>query len=65
MPIYEYKCKKCGKYFEHLARRFSEPVPKCPKCGAAQTEKQLSSFSAGKGGGNFSSSCPTGTCPLG
>ena len=65
MPIYEYKCKKCGKTFEHLARSLSEPAPKCPKCGASQPEKQMSTFSAAVSGGNGSSSCPTGTCPTG
>ncbi|MFH1476520.1 MAG: zinc ribbon domain-containing protein [Verrucomicrobiota bacterium] len=71
MPIYEYRCKKCGKIFEHLARSISESAPKCPKCGASQPEKQLSSFVAGVGGGGkglsscATGTCPTGTCPLG
>lgn len=35
MPIYEYRCPKCGTDFE-LMRRMAEidkPAP-CPKCGA-------------------------------
>lgn len=64
MPIYEYRCEKCGNTFEHLARRLSEPAPKCPKCGAANPKKQLSSFSAGKSSSG-SLSCSTGTCPTG
>lgn len=36
MPIYEYKCKKCGHRFEKLHQSFSEPrVKKCPECGGA------------------------------
>jgi putative FmdB family regulatory protein len=36
MPIYEYRCKKCGHRFEKLHQRFSEPrVKKCPECGGA------------------------------
>ena len=66
MPIYEYKCSKCGKTFEHLAKSFSESPPKCPKCGAQHSKKQLSAFStAVASGGDGSSFCPTGTCPTG
>ncbi|MBV8050312.1 MAG: zinc ribbon domain-containing protein [Acidobacteriaceae bacterium] len=33
MPLYEYKCKKCGHRFERI-QKFSDPhVKKCPKCG--------------------------------
>ena len=42
MPIYEYKCKKCGYVFE-LIQKFSDPpVAKCPKCGG-KAERILSS----------------------
>jgi putative FmdB family regulatory protein len=35
MPIYEYKCKKCGHRFERI-QKFSDPhVKKCPDCGGA------------------------------
>ncbi len=33
MPIYEYKCKKCGHRFERI-QKFSDPhIKKCPDCG--------------------------------
>jgi putative FmdB family regulatory protein len=33
MPIYEYRCEKCGKEFEEW-QKFSDPaVDKCPDCG--------------------------------
>ncbi len=33
MPIYEYRCKKCGYEFE-LIQKFTDPqTVKCPKCG--------------------------------
>jgi putative FmdB family regulatory protein len=33
MPIYEYKCKKCGHGFEKILK-FSDKQPaKCPECG--------------------------------
>ena len=65
MPIYEYRCTKCGNTFDHLARRLSEPAPKCPKCGARNPEKQLSAFSTAGSSRTESLSCPTGTCPTG
>jgi putative FmdB family regulatory protein len=51
MPIYEYRCRKCGEQFEALrpvgdnGKRLA-----CPKCGAKGPEKQLSTFAV------------TGTC---
>jgi len=36
MPIYEYKCKKCGHRFEKIHQSFSDArVKKCPECGGA------------------------------
>ena len=33
MPLYEYKCQKCGKHFEKI-EKFSGPnMSKCPDCG--------------------------------
>ena len=55
MPIYEYKCPKCGHKFEALLRvsEMSEPQS-CPKkdCGEKEAKKIVSrtSFSL-KGGG--------------
>lgn len=33
MPLYEYRCLKCGSSFEILQRINEKPVKKCPKCG--------------------------------
>ncbi len=34
MPLYEYRCTKCGHVFEKI-QKFSDPhVSECPKCGA-------------------------------
>lgn len=43
MPIYDYKCRSCGRRFEQLVRLGETPA--CPACGAADPER-LSSFSA-------------------
>lgn len=33
LPLYEYRCTKCGHRFERL-QQFSDPPPKkCPECG--------------------------------
>ena len=73
MPIYTYKCKKCGEVFEFLHKSLSanEKVV-CEKCGAKDVEKMLSSFSVGSGGSSSLGSapscptcCPGGSCSLG
>ncbi len=67
MPIYEYKCRKCGAEFEQLLKRSDEKV-NCPKCGSTRLEKQFStlgSVRAGGASGDSGGSCASGTCPTG
>ncbi|MBE9550634.1 MAG: zinc ribbon domain-containing protein [Proteobacteria bacterium] len=46
MPLYEFRCKKCGCQFEQIVfLADGEPV-KCPKCGVADPERLLSTFSS-------------------
>jgi len=33
MPIYEYRCEKCGKEFEEWQKFSDPPVDKCQDCG--------------------------------
>ncbi|MDL2279883.1 zinc ribbon domain-containing protein [Desulfovibrio sp. OttesenSCG-928-G11] len=40
MPIYEYKCRQCGREFEELV--FGDDNPPCPGCGNAHAERLLS-----------------------
>ena len=40
MPIYEYRCKDCGKEFEALVRK--SDVPACPSCQGTELERQFS-----------------------
>ena len=45
MPIYEYRCRKCGERFEvtaHLAER--DKLAVCPKCHGKKVELVISSF---------------------
>lgn len=40
MPIYEYKCGKCGAEFEKLV--FGSTKITCSKCGSEEVRKKLS-----------------------
>jgi len=42
MPIYEYRCKKCGTQIEVLMRSSDKPPTRCRKCGGG-LEKLISS----------------------
>ena len=42
MPIYEFKCEKCGNEFEMLV--FKDDEPTCPLCGNTKPTKKMSSF---------------------
>lgn len=64
MPIYEFKCKKCGHKFEELCR-FGQKDVYCPQCGGAETDRLLSVFALGNtgtGGGKTCTSCSGGSC---
>ena len=41
MPLYEYKCRKCGSTLETLQRINEPPLKECPKCRGS-LEKILS-----------------------
>ncbi len=38
MPLYEYKCSKCGAVFEVLQKVSEPPLKKCIKCGGSVTK---------------------------
>jgi putative FmdB family regulatory protein len=40
MPIYDYRCSKCGHSFEQLVK--PDEKPPCPKCGAKKAERLFS-----------------------
>jgi len=46
MPIFEYICRDCAQRFDLIVQA-STPL-KCPNCGGADLEKQLSRFAVGK-----------------
>ena len=60
MPIFEYKCRQCGRKFEELVIGCCAKV-KCPDCESEQVDKLLSSFGF-KSGSTFASSSSGGSC---
>jgi putative FmdB family regulatory protein len=52
MPIFEYRCNKCGKEFEELVSS-ADSDAECPECCSPDVEKLISGFSSlgGSGGG--------------
>jgi len=41
MPIYEYRCGKCGFQKEYLQRLSDAPLTKCPECGKKTFNKMV------------------------
>jgi putative FmdB family regulatory protein len=61
MPIYEFKCKKCGNIFEFLCFHSDEKEnPACPSCGGKKSEKLLSVFSSSSSGADKGSGASLG-----
>lgn len=59
MPIYEYKCEKCGSCFEKLVFGSDKEPVFCPECKAKDVQRQLSCTGFISSSGE--SSCSTGT----
>jgi putative FmdB family regulatory protein len=74
MPIFEYKCAKCGHVMEVLQKGREAGTLTCARCGGTDLKKLLSGFAVGKAaeapacdscaslpacGG-----CSGGTCPM-
>jgi len=61
MPIYEYRCRKCERFFEKIQSvKEQRELVQCPYCGAEKAERLLSKFSSSKGE-RASSSCGGGS----
>lgn len=42
MPIYEYRCEKCGHQLEIIQKMSDAPLADCPECGKAALIKLIS-----------------------
>ena len=71
MPIFEFKCLKCGDVFELLKMSSEDELEmKCPACGAEEFERVLSTSSYTMGFAKGESrgpevrtrECSSGTC---
>jgi len=72
MPIYEFKCSKCGEFFEVIVMGSNDnDIVTCPKCRSDEYERVVSktnfamaSSSAGyaKGVQTQERECSSGTC---
>ncbi|MHC4726570.1 MAG: FmdB family zinc ribbon protein [Planctomycetota bacterium] len=65
MPIFEYKCNKCGHTMEFLEKTRTPKKHKCQKCGTSDILKLLSGFAVGqsKSAAPTCESCPSGPSP--
>lgn len=42
MPIYDFRCRECGKVLEMFVRRIGGQAVSCPECGSENLEKLIS-----------------------
>jgi putative FmdB family regulatory protein len=49
MPVFEYRCRRCGEEFELFLLGASER-PRCPACGSEDLQKKVSVPSCSTGG---------------
>jgi putative FmdB family regulatory protein len=77
VPIFEYKCKKCGHKMEFLEKSRAAEKHVCEQCGSSDLQKLLSGFSVGHSKSSGPDSCDlcserpcagdicgSGACPL-
>jgi len=53
MPIYRYKCKRCGAEFRELVPRGDRAMVKCVACGSSEVTRMLSRFGVVYKGSGF------------
>jgi putative FmdB family regulatory protein len=61
MPIYEYRCEKCGMVNEILVLGREESLS-CKSCGSSELSKLMSAPNISMGGPSSSFSPPSGGC---
>ncbi|RLE10204.1 zinc ribbon domain-containing protein [Candidatus Aerophobetes bacterium] len=62
MPLYRYKCSRCGEEFVRLIRAQDKEEIRCDKCGSSDLERLISKFSIGRGKTGKNSSSRVSSC---
>ncbi|HDD35472.1 MAG TPA: zinc ribbon domain-containing protein [Candidatus Desulfofervidus auxilii] len=68
MPIYEFRCLRCGEVFELLKLKTQDErlEMKCPECGSSNIERVLSKIGMVREKGRSTTThvrqCSSGTC---
>ena len=62
MPIYEYACRSCSERFELLTYVSKADGATCPKCGAVDVKRLMSTFAC-MSVGDFEPACDS--CEMG
>lgn len=64
MPLFTYKCKKCGHEKEYLVIGSKGEPEKCQNCSGKKLERKLGKFSCGGSnpGKQSGSSCSASSC---
>jgi len=63
VPIYEFRCQKCGHRFEKLCAMGEDGKNlKCPECGTSKPNRIMSAFRAKGGGKEENSGGATSGC---
>ena len=65
MPIFEYKCERCGEITELLEKTGSKAKKSCAHCGGKKLVKQFSTFAPmiKQGQSKRCHGCSDDTCP--
>jgi putative FmdB family regulatory protein len=62
MPMYEYRCQKCGEKFERLrSMRDADAETECPACKSKEVKRQLSTFASGSSSSSGAGCTPAGS----
>jgi len=60
MPLFEYRCQKCGQTFEKVVRPSDGIKIACPSCQSESVKKAISVFACGRAGAGVTSCAPSG-----
>lgn len=61
MPIFEFRCQKCGNEFEKIVFNQNSKI-QCPGCSSSKVEKKVSAFSFKSGSKFVAASSKAGGC---